>query len=105
MIWEPQTKDVLLVDLSRTSNEYQQIIDLLGSAKNSVTVECIERIQNPRLYKMYLGKKESMGTEANEMQLFHGTKSESVSSINSNNFNRGFSGVNGKKTISDLLKN
>ena len=94
MICEAQTKDVHLAELSTSSNEYQHVIDIIGPAK--ISVECIQRIQNPRLYKMYLCKKESMGTEANEMQLFHGTKSESVSSINTNNFNRGFSGVNGK---------
>ncbi|XP_028416346.1 protein mono-ADP-ribosyltransferase PARP11-like [Dendronephthya gigantea] len=95
IIWEPQTKTVHLVELSTSSNEYQEIIDLIGPEE--ISIECIERIQNPRLYKMYLSKKESMGTEANEKQLFHGTKSENVSSINTNNFNRRFSGINGTR--------
>jgi hypothetical protein len=82
--------------LSSSSIEYQKVINLFGSAIDSVIVQKIERIQNPRLYKMYISKKESMGMEANEKQLFHGTKSENVSSINTNNFNRRFSGINGK---------
>ena len=96
--WKPQPldEDVHLVALSSSSIEYQKVINLFGSAIDSVIVQKIERIQNPRLYKMYISKKESMGMEANEKQLFHGTKSENVSSINTNNFNRRFSGINGK---------
>ncbi|CAB4022007.1 poly [ADP-ribose] polymerase 14-like [Paramuricea clavata] len=97
--WEPQPKDenVHLVALPTSSNEYQKIIDLFGPANDLIIVEKIQRIQNPRLCKMYLCKKESMGMEANEKQLFHGTKSENISSINTNNFNRRFSGINGTR--------
>ena len=97
--WEPQAKEekVQLVILLNSSHEYQKVIDLFGDAKNSIRTEKVERIQNPRLYKLYVSKKESMGKEANEKQLFHGTKSENVSSINTNNFNRRFSGINGKE--------
>ena len=96
--WEPQEKDedVQLVRLLSSSHEYQKIINLLGDANKTIRIEKIERIQNPRLFKMYLSKKESMGIEANEKELFHGTKSENISSINTNNFNRRFSGINGK---------
>ena len=85
-----------LVTLSRSSNEYQKIIELFGAANDIAVVQKIERIQNPRLYKMYFTKKQLMGLEANEKQLFHGTKSENLASINTNNFNRSLSGVNGK---------
>ena len=97
--WEPQGKEekVQLVTLLSSSREYQQVIDLFGNANKFLRIEKVQRIQNPRLYKLYLSKKESMGMEANEKQLFHGTKSENVSSINTNNFNRRFSGINGKE--------
>ena len=49
---------------------------------------------------MYVCKRESMGADANERQLFHGTTAESISSINTNNFNRRFCGKNGKCYIS-----
>ena len=88
-----------MVSLSPSSNEYQKIIDLFGPANDLVVIQKIERIQNLRLYRMYASKKKSMGTEANEMQLFHGTKSENVASISTNNFNRGFSGINGEKNM------
>lgn len=96
--WELQAKEenVKLVTLLGSSHEYQKVIDLFGDANESIRIEKVERIQNPRLYKLYLSKKESMGMEANEKQLFHGTKSENVSSINTNNFNRRFFGINGK---------
>jgi hypothetical protein len=85
--------------LSCSSNEYQTVINLFGRANDLAIVQKIERIQNPRLYKMYLSKKDSMGMEANEKQLLHGTKSENISSINTNNFNRGFSGMNGMYSL------
>ena len=56
----------------------------------------IERVQNPRLYKAFLVKKQSMDGGENEKQLFHGTKSDSIVSINTNNFSRSFAGTNGK---------
>ena len=40
-------------------------------------------------------KKQSMNSEENEMQLFHGTKPCNTQYINANNFNRGFAGING----------
>ena len=94
--WEPQDEMVRLVPLLSSSQEYQKVINHFGGENESVKIEKVERIQNPRVYKLYLSKKESMGMEANEMQLFHGTKSENVSSINTNNFNRRFFGINGK---------
>ena len=96
--WEPHVSDeVRTVALPSSSIEYQKVVNLLGSINDVVIVEKIERIQNPRLYKMYVCKRESMGSEANEKQLFHGTKAGNISSINTNNFNRRFSGINGTK--------
>jgi RNA processing factor Prp31 len=96
--WEPHhTDEVRKVALLSSSTEYQKVIDLFDNNCNSVKVEKIERIQNPGLYKIYVCKRESMGADANERQLFHGTAEQNISSINTNNFNRRFSGINGEK--------
>ena len=70
-------------------------------AISNVTIVSIERIQNPQLYQAYQLRKEKMdrdnGGSANERQLFHGTSPESVTKINTQGFNRSFSGTaNGK---------
>lgn len=61
----------------------------------------IERIQNLYLYKNYQVKKQSLETKNgrtdNERQLFHGTDENTIKSVNSNGFNRSYSGLNGEK--------
>ena len=101
--WEPHLSDeIRVVSLPSSSIEYQKVNDVfIKGISDLVIVEKIERIQNPGLYKMYLCKRESMGADANERQLFHGTAAESISSINTNNFNRGFSGIHGKRYFSN----
>lgn len=63
---------------------------------NSVTVKRVERIQNPLLYQAYQLRKQKMDKDNggnNELQLFHGTAYNNVKKINSQGFNRNFSGL------------
>ena len=78
--------------------EYQRVLNHLEKTGGKASrIIKIERVQNPGLYKVYLVKKQSMDGADNEMQLFHGTKSDNISQINVNNFDRNFAGANGKK--------
>ncbi|XP_068688637.1 uncharacterized protein [Montipora foliosa] len=90
-----------LVSLLRESEEFRRIEDkFIESLSNKVNIINIERIQNPSLYLPYMARKQSMdeknGTRGNELQLFHGTKYESVKPINLQGFNRRFCGQNGR---------
>ncbi|XP_068752249.1 uncharacterized protein [Montipora capricornis] len=89
-----------LVSLLRESEDFRRIKDkFLESLSNKMNILSIERIQNPSLYVPYMARKQSMdeknGTLDNELQLFHGTKYESVKAINLQGFNRSLCGQNG----------
>ena len=90
---------VHLVTLLSSSSEYK---DILTHFKNGFAVGSppkvtkIERIQNPEMFKLYLAKKKSMEGRENEMRLFHGTHVKNTVAINGNNFNRSYSGINGR---------
>lgn len=106
--WDPQPSGrvVHLVSLLDNSDEYHRILQLFistGGSRQGSQVINIERVQNPTLYRSYALKKQMMGSEHNEMLLFHGTKEKNIQSINVNNFNRSFSGVNGKKPAMSYL--
>ena len=97
--WAPQQSSqvVQLVQLSAQSQEYTKVLSHFQTRGGSGhRIVKIERVQNPTLYKAYLVKKQSMHGAENEMQLFHGTTEASITSINANNFNRSFAGINGK---------
>ena len=89
-----------LASLLRESEEFRKIKDKFLKSLSKVNIVSIERIQNPSLYYPYMARKQSMeeknGTQENELQLFHGTKHESVKAINLQGFNRSFCGQNGK---------
>ena len=104
--WEPMPRNqagndvtVHTVKLSPASVEYQDVTFKIHQAGWSATIASIERIQNPHLYQAYQLRKVKMDKDNggnNERQLFHGTNPESVTNINSQGFNRSFSGLNGK---------
>jgi len=109
--WDPMPKDGLgyevkvhCVKLQPNSQEFMNVsakfTSTSGGQIHSGNIVKIERIQNPHLYKQYMAKKESMERSAgqasvNELELFHGTNSNSVVDINEGGFNRSFAGVNG----------
>ncbi|XP_046843181.1 protein mono-ADP-ribosyltransferase PARP15-like [Xenia sp. Carnegie-2017] len=96
--WSPQPSDqvVNVVGLTQSSSEYIEIKDyFVARGGRSDQIYEIQRIQNPGLYSRYQTFKKSMRGDVNEMRLFHGTNSANVEAINSNNFSRNYSGVNG----------
>ena len=88
--------NVHLARLESSSTEYQYVVQRLHqTVPSNLAIKSIERIQNPFLYKAYQMRKQKMGTDNhgnNERQLFHGTDSENVSKINTQGFDRSFSG-------------
>jgi len=105
--WDPQPCDesgkeevLHLVSLAQDTQEYTTVERMfLQSMQGKVSITNIERIQNPSMFNSFMLRKQTMdeknGTLENELQLFHGTKPESVSSINVQGFNRSFCGMNG----------
>jgi hypothetical protein len=103
--WEQQVKEKIdhLVDLEETSNEYKEILNHFhenwNDKRNNVmkpSVKKIQRIQNSDLYYGYCIKKKSMEGRENEMRLFHGTSTRSISQINCQNFSRSHTGATGQ---------
>lgn len=95
------------VQLSPLSREYQDVILKIHQTGWSETIASIERIQNPHLYQAYQLRKVKMDKDnggINERQLFHGTNPESVTKINTQGFNRSFSGLNGKQIIPSIWR-
>ena len=89
------------VKLQSQSSEFQSVVQLFTTTVSSVAVKKVERIQNPLLYKAYQLRKQKMDKDNggnNELQLFHGTAYNNVKKINSQGFNRNFSGqVHGER--------
>lgn len=84
------------VRLAPHSSEFQSVVQQFQKTAGAVTITSIERIQNPLLYQAYQLRKQKMDKDNggnNERQLFHGTASRNVKKINSQGFNRNFSGV------------
>ena len=100
------------VRLAPHSSEFQSVVQGFQKTAGAVAIKSIERIQNPLLYQAYQLRKQKMDKDNggnNERQLFHGTASRNVKKINSQGFNRNFSGVaHGKqrliKTIISALR-
>ena len=84
------------VRLARHSSEFQSVVQEFQKTAGAVAISRIERIQNPLLYQSYQLRKQKMDKDNggnSERQLFHGTASRNVKKINSQGFNRNFSGV------------
>ena len=106
--WDPQPRDergkeesLHLVSLAQDTQEFQTVKEkFLQSLREKVSIINIERIQNPSMFISYMLRKQTMdeknGTIENELHLFHGTKYNSVKSINVQGFNRSLCGQNGK---------
>lgn len=100
--WAPMPKTsgkedtVYLCNLSQTSPEYQNVSTQFYSTGGSGTIDMIQRIQNPHLYRQYMVRKMAIDKQnvgiKNEMELFHGTSWNKLDDINKTNFNRNFCG-------------
>ena len=94
---QPDHQVFQLVKLRSSSQEYREVLNhFVARGGNASQLYMVERIQNPQLYLRYLAFKNSLRGRVNEMRLFHGTDAANIDSINANNFNRNFAGVNGK---------
>ncbi|XP_040295798.1 LOW QUALITY PROTEIN: protein mono-ADP-ribosyltransferase PARP15 [Bufo bufo] len=96
--WDSMEKTQLkVVPVAASSQEYGDVHAQFAKTCQMKVVK-IERIQNLHLYQNYQIKKQSIdtknGSAQNERQLFHGTDENTVKSVNSNGFNRGYSGSN-----------
>lgn len=95
------------VRLPSHSSEFQNAVQAFQKTAGSVAITSVERIQNPLLYQAYQLRKQKMDKDNggnNERQLFHGTASGNVKKINSQGFNRNFSGVaHGKPRLKKAL--
>jgi len=86
---------VHLVDLETTSSEYQDVAEKFLQTVPSQSIVSIARIQNPFLYQAYQLRKQKMDKDNggnNERQLFHGTNPANITKINTQGFDRSFSG-------------
>ena len=87
------------VALLKSSSEYKDVMRKFQATASGVSIQKIERIQNPHLYQCYMVRKQKMDKDIggnSERQLFHGTDAKNVSHINTQGFNRSLSGVHGK---------
>ena len=87
------------VPLSQSSSEYQDVLRKVKATAGAVSIQKIERIQNPHLYQSYTVRKQKMDKDLgrnSERQLFHTTPAKNVNHINTQGFNRSFCGANGK---------
>ena len=95
------------VRLAPHSSEFQSVVQEFQKTAGAVAITSIERIQNPLLYQAYQLRKQKIDKDNggnNERQLFHGTASGNVKKINSQGFNRNFSGVaHGKSRLIKAL--
>ena len=100
--WAPMPRPdmtVHTVQLLPGSSEYQDVVNKFQVTARGVNITKIERVQNPHLYQSYMVKKRKMDKDIggnSERQLFHGTNSNNIISINTQGFNRSYAGVNGK---------
>ncbi|CAN2389077.1 positive regulation of interleukin-4-mediated signaling pathway [Pristimantis euphronides] len=96
--WDSMDKSQLkVVTVDSRSQEYGDIQAQFAQTCQMKIIK-IKRIQNLHLYQNYKIKMQSIdtknGTRNNERQLFHGTDGNTVQSVNSNGFNRSYSGLN-----------
>ena len=87
---------VHVVKLSNSSAEYHEVEKKIHKTVHLEKIKSIERIQNPYLYQAYQLRKQMMDKDNpeanNERQLFHGTHSDNVKKINTQGFDRSFTG-------------
>ncbi|XP_073408011.1 protein mono-ADP-ribosyltransferase PARP14-like isoform X2 [Dendrobates tinctorius] len=96
--WTPMTNnDVTVVVVTAGSQEYNHV-EALFRQSCQMRIVNIDRIQNKDLWMNYQIKKQAIdtknGTKTNEKQLFHGTDSSTIKTVNQNGFNRSYAGKN-----------
>lgn len=90
-LMQPEER-VRSVTLAPTSSEYQAVTALLNGRISTSDIIKIDRVQNPYLWRAFENKISEMSsvvgnkTPVDIRQIFHGTKSEVISSICAENF-------------------
>ena len=83
--WEPQSNPIELKNVPQGSSEWNKILHRMQETIPYVNLVSIERIQNEFLWEKYCQHKERMSRKGpervNEMELFHGTSSNSPEDI------------------------
>ena len=97
------SEEVQAVPLDTHSKEYENVSNIFYlTAKQKPTITRIDRLQNPYLFRRYMLRKQKMDKDNgrnNERQLFHGTSSDRTININTQGFNRSFSGEHGEFSV------
>ena len=73
------------VPLLKSSSEYKDVMRKFQATASGVSIQKIERIQNPHLYQCYMVRKQKMDRDIggdSERQLFHGIDARDVNHIN-----------------------
>ncbi|XP_075037348.1 protein mono-ADP-ribosyltransferase PARP14-like [Mixophyes fleayi] len=96
--WAPMNSDnVKVVPINPGTPEYTDVETQFRKTCQMKIIK-IERIQNQHLWINYQIKKQSIDTKTasttNEKQLFHGTDSSTITTVNHNGFNRSYAGKN-----------
>ena len=103
-LWTKNETMYHLFNIANTSEEYKDVhlrFSTTATTKKAKKVVTIQRVQNTVLYAQYVARKKVVeklnppGTK-NESMLFHGTDVGACHKINSQGFNRSFSGAHGK---------
>ena len=97
---DPVSNKASVIDLATQDKEYQFVLSEFIKTMKLRAIVKIQRIQNPALYGQFIAKKKQLDFHnpkgiQNERWLFHGTRKDSLTSINRNGFNRNFRGRSG----------
>ena len=82
------------VPLPKSFSEYEDVMRKFQATTSGVTIQKIERIQNPPLYLCYMVRKQKMDKDIGgegQRQLFDGTHPKNVTHINTRGFKDPFS--------------
>lgn len=101
----PPSGQYIRVMLATSSEEYKEVEQLFRKSMNDyISIERIERVQNPFMWEKYCRKKQNMRLIArrnrqavDEKNLFHGTSPDSVEAICKQNFDWRLHGRNASK--------
>ncbi|XP_061494802.1 protein mono-ADP-ribosyltransferase PARP12-like isoform X2 [Rhineura floridana] len=84
-----------LVEISDSTEEYNEIKELFGKTMESYVINRLQRIQNPSLWQKEQMKKMNGGNEVDERLLFHGTSKSHLHDICWQNFDWRICGTHG----------
>ena len=76
--WQPQSRTTELFNLPSHSAEYARVVGKFKATMPNANIVSLQRVQNQYLWEKYIHHKgmieQKNGRQANEMELFHGTR-------------------------------